>query len=248
MLLESSLQSSSLVGETGPQVLLRVRIPLVDSGPVTSTIKVPTQMYLADVLDRICRRRKEEHLSNPKEWVLMMADRDFVIPLDRTVESLQGAHQLRLARKKDVAGLLAAGTRNLQNTNPNASIFKHLSEPAQPTETPRAPVATTTNTPTDTPASGRSRRARANAPVYNLSKLSGTAIHGKRRANGDIVNERKRRTISGAASLRDLAGEAASSAGMPMGRGMARFLPAPADAVKPRCRPAGSMPHDRRHG
>lgn len=95
-----------------------------------------------------------------------------------------------------------------------------ISEPAESTETPRALVAPTTTTPKDTPASGRSRRARANAPVYNLSKLSGTAIHGKRRANGDIVNERKRRTISGAVSVSDLAGDADGSAGTPMGRDM----------------------------
>ncbi|KAJ6442237.1 histone-lysine N-methyltransferase (Ash1) [Purpureocillium lavendulum] len=49
----------------------------------------------------------------------------------------------------------------------------------------------------DTP-SRRSSRARVSAPVYNLSKLSGTDGHGKRRANGDVVADRKRRrTISG---------------------------------------------------
>ncbi|KEY66044.1 hypothetical protein S7711_08820 [Stachybotrys chartarum IBT 7711] len=43
----------------------------------------------------------------------------------------------------------------------------------------------------------RSRRSQRTAPVYNLAQLSGTASHGKRRANGDIVSERRRRTISG---------------------------------------------------
>lgn len=93
-----------------------------------------------------------------------------------------------------------------------------ISEHAESIETPRAPVATTATTPTDTAASSRSRRARGNAPVYNLSKLSGTAIHGKRRANGDIVNMRKRRTASGA--IRDPAAEAIGSAGTPMSRGV----------------------------
>lgn len=41
----------------------------------------------------------------------------------------------------------------------------------------------------------RPRRARVSAPVYNLVQLSGTAGHGKRRAKGDIVANR-RRTIS----------------------------------------------------
>ena len=53
-------------------------------------------------------------------------------------------------------------------------------------------------TPISTPSSERTRRQRNNAPVYNLAKLSGTAIHGKRRAKGDIVsNKIRRRTDSG---------------------------------------------------
>ena len=48
-------------------------------------------------------------------------------------------------------------------------------------------------TPISTPSSERARRQRNNAPVYNLAKLSGTAIHGKRRAKGDIVSNKIRR-------------------------------------------------------
>lgn len=44
---------------------------------------------------------------------------------------------------------------------------------------------------------GRPRRTRGAPPVYNLSKLAGTADHGKRRANGDVVADRRRRTIGG---------------------------------------------------
>ncbi|KAI0021432.1 hypothetical protein F4780DRAFT_778704 [Xylariomycetidae sp. FL0641] len=43
------------------------------------------------------------------------------------------------------------------------------------------------------PASERSRRRRVTAPIYNLAKLAGTAVHGKRRAKGDIVSNRKRK-------------------------------------------------------
>lgn len=43
----------------------------------------------------------------------------------------------------------------------------------------------------------RPRRPRLSAPIYNLSRLSGTDGHGKRRANGDLVADRRRRTISG---------------------------------------------------
>jgi histone-lysine N-methyltransferase ASH1L len=45
------------------------------------------------------------------------------------------------------------------------------------------------------PAS-RPRRARSSLPVYNLSKLTGTDVHGKRKSKGDTVLEKRRRTIS----------------------------------------------------
>lgn len=48
-----------------------------------------------------------------------------------------------------------------------------------------------------TPRRARSARAAAQAPVYNLAKLAGTDVHGKRRANGDSVRDKRRRTISG---------------------------------------------------
>ncbi|GJN72183.1 hypothetical protein PLICBS_006255 [Purpureocillium lilacinum] len=64
-------------------------------------------------------------------------------------------------------------------------------------QAPKADVESSKPAPSDTPAR-RSSRARVSAPVYNLAKLSGTDGHGKRRANGDVVADRKRRrTISG---------------------------------------------------
>ena len=51
----------------------------------------------------------------------------------------------------------------------------------------------------DTP--GRARRARGPPPVYNLAKLVGTDGHGKRRAKGDIVSNRRRRTIGRATKI-----------------------------------------------
>ncbi|KAH8648372.1 hypothetical protein BX600DRAFT_442663 [Xylariales sp. PMI_506] len=55
---------------------------------------------------------------------------------------------------------------------------------------------TTTTTPADTPS--RARRHRDSIPVYNLSQLSGTAGHGKRRSKGDVILNRRRRTsVSG---------------------------------------------------
>ncbi|KAJ4386198.1 hypothetical protein N0V93_009091 [Gnomoniopsis smithogilvyi] len=49
-----------------------------------------------------------------------------------------------------------------------------------------------------TPRRARSARSTTRTPVYNLAKLTGTFIHGKRRANGDEVRDKRRRTIPGA--------------------------------------------------
>lgn len=46
-----------------------------------------------------------------------------------------------------------------------------------------------------TPRRARAARSSNATPVYNLAKLAGTYIHGKRRANGDEVREKRRRTL-----------------------------------------------------
>ncbi|KAL7621208.1 hypothetical protein AAE478_008525 [Parahypoxylon ruwenzoriense] len=72
------------------------------------------------------------------------------------------------------------------------SIVASAEPPAslQPSESPMHPAL-------DTPSNTRSRRQRLSAPIYNLAKLAGTAVHGKRRSKGDDVSDRKRRnTIS----------------------------------------------------
>ncbi|KAG8356074.1 hypothetical protein FVEN_g6102 [Fusarium venenatum] len=67
-----------------------------------------------------------------------------------------------------------------------------ISDPIEPSDS----VSTADPPP---PAPTRSRRNRVSAPIYNLVQLSGTAGHGKRRAKGDIVADRRRRrrTVSG---------------------------------------------------
>lgn len=84
-----------------------------------------------------------------------------------------------------------------------------LDEPIEPIEriiqvgTPQ-PDLPTTQPPTPTwqqeeltPKRARAARSGTGTPVYNLAKLAGTHIHGKRRANGDEVRERRRRTVGG---------------------------------------------------
>lgn len=106
-----------------------------------------------------------------------------------------------------------------------------VAEAVTPTSTPPRPVDDSTlelpqpqpipGTPISTPSSERARRQRANAPIYNLAKLSGTAMHGKRRANGDIVAERRRRTVSGDANFKSLDNGSASVEGVDKSAGEA---------------------------
>ncbi|KAK9417477.1 hypothetical protein SUNI508_08837 [Seiridium unicorne] len=70
------------------------------------------------------------------------------------------------------------------------AIEAYVDAPSTPIAAPSPDIAET--------SSSRPRRQRNSLPVYNIAKLSGTAVHGKRRANGDLVADKKRRTISGA--------------------------------------------------
>lgn len=81
-----------------------------------------------------------------------------------------------------------------------------------------------------TPRRARSARSSTRTPVYNLAKLAGTFIHGKRRANGDEVREKRRRTIQAAGSDPRPLGSSLS-ASPKAGRGTAKFGPAGSKAA-----------------
>lgn len=83
----------------------------------------------------------------------------------------------------------------IENVEQTVQVAVHQS-PQLGQQTPKASTPDPDNE-TPTPRRARSARAAAQAPVYNLAKLAGTHIHGKRRANGDSVREKRRRTISG---------------------------------------------------
>lgn len=53
-------------------------------------------MYMQEALELVCRKRK---LQNPKDYALLLADRSILIPLDRTVASLQGKRELLLVKR-----------------------------------------------------------------------------------------------------------------------------------------------------
>ncbi|KAK8073911.1 histone-lysine N-methyltransferase ASH1L [Apiospora phragmitis] len=98
-------------------------------------------------------------------------------------------------------------THTQQDETHKDTSVEQPAEPVEPSD------ATPAETPADTPSQGRSRRARRSEPVYNIAQLSGTAIHGKRRSKGDIINDRKRRTTIGTLPTGDLDGADTNSDG-----------------------------------
>ncbi|KAG8894240.1 cystathionine beta-synthase, partial [Tulasnella sp. 403] len=87
--------SGTIVAQ-GPPVFLRVRVATTADMHYSTTINATSEEYMADVLDRVCRRRRIE---NSKEWALLTGDMRIVIPLDRTVASLAGKSDLVLVKK-----------------------------------------------------------------------------------------------------------------------------------------------------
>ncbi|KAL0958301.1 hypothetical protein HGRIS_000449 [Hohenbuehelia grisea] len=122
--------STSLGPSThGPQIFLRIRVAdTADAVHISTTINVSAGMYMQEALELVCRKRK---LMNPKEYALLVADKSIVIPLDRTVASLQGVRELVLMKKSalpQLGDVVKAG----RSTDPNASIFKRMSDVPDP--------------------------------------------------------------------------------------------------------------------
>lgn len=109
----------------GPPIFLRILVTPNKDLRYKTTLQVTNDRYLADVLETICKRRD---LGSPEKWALVVPEKDIVVPLDRTVESLQGNYDLTLVRRQDL-GLQHSGAFTTQSTNPNASIFKRISQP-----------------------------------------------------------------------------------------------------------------------
>ncbi|CAO1635705.1 unnamed protein product [Parajaminaea phylloscopi] len=122
----------SALGLTGaPPIFLRVLITPNNQVRYKTTLSVEAEMYLADVLDLICQKRQ---LGRSDEWALIVPgddgdhQQDIVVPLDRTVESLQGSHDLALVRRSTLGAQGGTAALAGQSTNPKASIFRNSNE------------------------------------------------------------------------------------------------------------------------
>ena len=81
-------------------------------------------MYMQDVLELICRKRK---IANPKEWALLSDDCKVLVMLDRTVASLEGNLALVLVKRANLPGYGYAvdGDRKIgKTTDPNGVLIR----------------------------------------------------------------------------------------------------------------------------
>jgi len=74
-------------------------------------------MYMQEALELVCRKRK---LHDPKEYALLLGDMSILIPLDRTVASLQGKSDLMLVKRSMLPHLgVDLGRPTGRTTDPN---------------------------------------------------------------------------------------------------------------------------------
>jgi hypothetical protein len=76
---------------------------------------------MQEALELVCRKRK---LPNPKDYALLLGDMSLLIPLDRTVASLQGKRELVLIKRTMLPQLgidVLKGTQ--KTTDPNGSAY-----------------------------------------------------------------------------------------------------------------------------
>jgi hypothetical protein len=76
-------------------------------------------MYMQEALEMVCRRRRLQ----AKEYVLLLSDMSILIPLDRTVASLQGKSDLMLVKRSMLPHLNVDVRPFGRSTDPNGTFF-----------------------------------------------------------------------------------------------------------------------------
>ncbi|KAK4153708.1 hypothetical protein C8A00DRAFT_15076 [Chaetomidium leptoderma] len=110
-----------------------------------------------------------------------------------TVDSMSLASEPDLAKPESITASTIEAVMPAPETPPEPE--QHESGQQTPVGEDAIVVAEPPLTPVTEPA-GRPRRARSSLPVYNIAKLAGTDVHGRRRSKGDAVLDKRRRTIS----------------------------------------------------
>ena len=75
-------------------------------------------MYMQEALEMVCRRRRLQ----AKEYALLLSDMSIIIPLDRTVASLQGKSELMLVKRTMLPHLNVDVRPIGRSTDPNGTF------------------------------------------------------------------------------------------------------------------------------
>nr|ODN93712.1 hypothetical protein L204_04896 [Cryptococcus depauperatus CBS 7855] len=124
----TAMKGSSGLSSTGSDIArLKVRVTVSADVHFTTTINVPSDMYIADLTEVLCKKKRLQMPAT--DWVLCLADLTLALPLDRTVASLEGRIELALVKR---TWAVEHGLRidDRRGGDPSASIFKRQSEPA----------------------------------------------------------------------------------------------------------------------
>ncbi|WVQ98142.1 hypothetical protein IAU59_005264 [Kwoniella sp. CBS 9459] len=123
----TAMKGSVGLSSTSSEVVrLKIRVTASADVHFTTTINVPSDMYIADLTEVLCKKKRLQMPAT--DWVLCLADLTLALPLDRTVASLEGRTDLALVRRQWATehGLRIDDRRG---GDPSASIFKRQSEP-----------------------------------------------------------------------------------------------------------------------
>ncbi|WVF69708.1 hypothetical protein IAT40_004487 [Kwoniella sp. CBS 6097] len=124
----TAMKGSVGLSSTSSEIVrLKIRVTASADVHFTTTTNVPSDMYIADLTEVLCKKKRLQMPAT--DWVLCLADLTLALPLDRTVASLEGRTDLALVRRQWATehGLRIDDRRG---GDPSASIFKRQSEPA----------------------------------------------------------------------------------------------------------------------
>lgn len=76
-------------------------------------------MYMQEALEMVCRKRKLQ----ANEYALLLSDMSILIPLDRTVASLQGNSELMLVKRSYLPHLSLDVRPFGRSTDPNGAFL-----------------------------------------------------------------------------------------------------------------------------
>lgn len=79
-------------------------------------------MYMQEVLEHVCRKTKLDHAEDFALLLLANDNTRILIPLDRTVASLQGKRELVLTRRTMIGDNVVRGTG--KTTDPNGMLLR----------------------------------------------------------------------------------------------------------------------------